>query len=146
MASSVSVPDVGSGRWRRRAQGVGVGAAVAASIAVWSIADPLLGEDLVVQQPGKDPMDLGFGAILTFSLLPSLAGWGLLAVLERLTSRARAIWTTVAVALLVLSFAPVLSVEATGATKLTLALLHLVVGAALIPVFWRSARTAREPR
>lgn len=130
--------------WRRRARGVAVAGATLAAVLIWLVADPLLGEDLVVRQSGQEARDLGLGAIVTFSLAPSLAGWALLALLERLTARARAIWTAVASAVLVLSFGPVLGVEATGTAKLTLALLHLAVGAVLIPIFWRTARPARQ--
>ncbi|SEF49069.1 hypothetical protein SAMN04489712_101179 [Thermomonospora echinospora] len=141
MAVSATPVPTAPAAWRRRAQGVAVLGATLAAVVVWLVAAPLFGQDLVVQQPGREAIEVGFGAVVTFSLVPSLAGWALLFLLERLTARARVIWTVIASAVLVLSFGPVLGVEAAGTTKLTLALLHLAVGAVLIPIFWRTART-----
>jgi hypothetical protein len=126
-------------RTRRLTRGVGVGGAVLATVAVWVVGEPLLGYDLVVEQPGQEARDLGLSAFVVFSLAASLLGWLLLAVLERLTRRARTIWTVVALLVLIVSVLPVLQVSASGGTKAVLALTHLAVGAILIPVFRRTA-------
>lgn len=127
----------------RPARGLAVAGAVAAALVIWAIGEPLLGHDLVVQQKGQEPQDLGAAAIGVFALAPSLLGWAALAVLERVTPLAARIWTAAAVILLAISFLPIMGVEATGGTKAVLALTHVAVGAVLIPVFWRTAATRR---
>ncbi|KAB2343024.1 DUF6069 family protein [Actinomadura rudentiformis] len=125
---------------RLRARFITVVATVLATVAVWAVAALAFGQDdLVVQQPGREAMELGAGQMVFFSFVPALLGWAFLAVLERFVpAQARVVWTVVASGILVLSFVPVLQVEATDGTKVTLALLHLVVGAVLIPGFWRT--------
>ncbi|MFB4315738.1 DUF6069 family protein [Actinomadura sp. 21ATH] len=124
---------------RLRGRAAAVGAAVAAAAAVWLVAVPVLGQELDTAFPGREPATVGITMVLVSSVLSSLAGWALLALLE-LVARARAmvVWTAVAAAVLVLSFSPVLQVEAAGSTKVTLGLLHLVVGAVLILGFRRT--------
>lgn len=82
-------------------------------------------------------------AIGVFALAPSLLGWALLAALERVTPLAARIWTAAALTLLVVSFLPVIGVQAAGGSKVVLALTHAAVGAVLIPVFWRTAAARR---
>jgi hypothetical protein len=130
-------------RPHHRLRAIGVLAAVLAPTLIWLVAVPGLGAELVVTDGTRQPpapFELGLGAIVTFALVPALLGWGVLALLERLTRRARTVWTVLATGLLVLSFVPLLG-PMSGATRLTLALLHLAVGAALIPAFYRSVRT-----
>ncbi|MEO3785254.1 DUF6069 family protein [Actinocorallia sp. B10E7] len=129
---------------RRRDRALTVAGAVAAAALVWVVGEPLLGHDLVVEQPGQEPRDLGVDAFVAFSLVSSFLGWALLAVLERTASRAGAIWTAVALAVLALSFFPLIGVEATGGSKAVLALSHLAVGGVLIPGFRRTI--SREGR
>ncbi|WP_119727233.1 DUF6069 family protein [Thermomonospora amylolytica] len=122
---------------------VGVAGAVAAALLVWVAGEPVLGHELVVTQPGQEPRDLGAGAFAVFALLSSLAGWALLAVLERVTARARLIWTIVALLVLAVSFFPVAGIEATGGSKAVLALAHVAVAAVLIPMFRRTTAGRR---
>jgi len=60
------------------------------------------------------------------------AGWATLALLERLTSRGRTIWTVIAVAALLLSLLVGPAAGITTGAKAGLALLHLAVGAVVI--------------
>src|SRR5215471_3664741 len=86
-------------RWRVRA--CGVIAATTAALFVWVIAHPLLGIDVKIPMAGgAQTMQVGWPSVLVISLIASLAGWGLLAMLERLTRRARAAWTAIASAVL----------------------------------------------
>ncbi|MBQ0993059.1 hypothetical protein KBX08_23580 [Micromonospora sp. H61] len=62
----------------------------------------------------------------------ALAGWALLAVLERRTNRSRVWWTSIAVAVLLLSLVVGPPSGVGGGAKATLALLHLSVGVILI--------------
>ncbi len=110
-----------------------VAGAVVAPVLIW-VAATLLGVDLAVRQGSPTPVPVGLVAVVGASLLASLVGWGLLALLERWTARAARWWTTVAVVVLVLS----LSGPLTGAVDLTsgivLALMHVAVAAVLVPV------------
>jgi predicted permease len=81
--------------------------------------------------------------VIVTSLAASLAGWILLAVLERWTRRARTIWTILAAVVLVASFGGPLTAVAATTTKLALSLMHLAVGAALIPTLARTAAPGR---
>ncbi len=127
------------GRARPRALAV-LGASVAA-LAVWAVAVPLLGVDLLVRPGGGTPQTVGAPAIMSVSLMASLLGWALLALLERVTARARPVWTAVAVAVLVLSLGGPVTGALTGAATVTLALMHLAVGAVLIPVLRGTSST-----
>jgi len=125
---------------RRRSRATAVAAAVLAPAAVWLAAVPLLGVDLQVDQPsGRPPAQITLPLVLATALAASLAGWGLLALLERLTRRARAIWTATAVVALAVSFAPLLAPGTPTTSRVVLALMHLSVAAILIPSLARSA-------
>ncbi|MET9959847.1 DUF6069 family protein [Streptomyces sp. NPDC006326] len=54
--------------------------------------------------------------------------------LDRLTGQAPTVWTRLAVTVLLLSLAPMAYVQASGATKAALTLMHLAVAAVLIPL------------
>jgi hypothetical protein len=124
----------------RRDRAIGVLGAVLVN-ALLGLGAALAGQELTVQEPGKEAIDLGVGALAVVTLGVGLLGWALLAVLERFApSRAFTIWAVVAMAVLVLSFLPLLGVEAEGATKVILALAHLTVAAVLLPVFRRTTR------
>jgi hypothetical protein len=129
-----------AGRPALRARAATLAAAVLAAVALWAVAALVLDIDLTITTPGRPPMAIGFGAVVAMALLIGLAGWALLAVLERFTRRARTIWTVVAVVVLAGSMAPLLAAEAAGATVVTLALLHLVVGTILIAGLPRARR------
>jgi len=120
-----------------RALGV-VGAAIAAA-AVWAIAVPLFGVQLQVRFGSGALQGVGIEAVLISSLLGSLVGWGVLALLEQRTARARAIWTGLATAGVLASLSLPLIAGATISTKATLAVMHLAVGAVLIPAMRRAS-------
>ncbi len=119
---------------------LGVVGAVAAAVAVWAIAVPLLGVQLLVKFGASAPQSVGVGLVLGASLLGSLAGWGLLALLERRTAQARAIWTAIAVLAVLVSFSLPLFAGVSTSTKVTLAVMHVAVAAVLIPVMRRGSR------
>ena len=119
-----------------------VGATVAAALAAWAILAPLAGIELAAQQGTR--IEVGAVSVFFASAAMAFAGWGLLAILERRTLNARKVWTVVAVIVCITSLgSPLNSGIGTGA-KLGLAALHLVVGAAAILGFRRTALTAAE--
>ncbi|MFD8559583.1 DUF6069 family protein [Streptosporangium canum] len=105
--------------------------APAAALAVWALAVPVAGTTLTVRM-GAGTQPVGPGSVLVVSLLVGLAGWALLAVLERFASRPGRIWTIVALAVLVLSLFGPLGSAVGIATMLVLVLMHLVVGTVLV--------------
>jgi hypothetical protein len=121
----------------RRNRILGVAGATLAAAAVWAIEVPLLGLRLQTQFGNTAPQDVGIGLVVVSALGGSLAGWGLLALLERRYARARTIWTWIALAFLLVSFSAPLSAGTTTTTKFALAMMHLAVAAVLIPTLRR---------
>lgn len=106
---------------------------VASALAARAVVASLLGVDLTVGMGhGQPPMMIGFGLVAATSLVAALAGWASLAALEWFSRRARAIWITVAIVVLLVSFAPLAALDAAGAAKAALVSMHLVVAAVLI--------------
>ncbi|MGC4835729.1 DUF6069 family protein [Micromonospora vinacea] len=123
---------------RRRA--LGVAAAVVAPLAIWAVG-ALAGVDYTVESPGQPATVIGAGAIVMIALVAALLGWAVLALLERFATRvARPVWISLAIVVTVLSFVPVLSVEATGGAKLALGATHVAVAVALIALLPRPRR------
>ncbi|GHE40875.1 hypothetical protein GCM10018785_08020 [Streptomyces longispororuber] len=122
--------------------------AVLAPVLVWLVADPLLGHRPRITDGGRT-LDLGAAPVAAVALLASLAGWALLAALERFAARrARAVWTGTACAVLAVSFLPLTGGGMDGGTRLSLALMHLAVAAVLIPGLgggWAPALTPGGP-
>ncbi|RIQ37416.1 DUF6069 family protein [Jiangella rhizosphaerae] len=115
---------------RRRAV-LAVAGATAAATLPWAVA-VIAGADLEVTTAGVT-MDVGLALVLSGALTMSLAGWGLLVWLGRRTGDARRVWTGVALTVLVLSLSGPLMADADGDAKVYLMLMHLAVGAVLIP-------------
>jgi hypothetical protein len=115
----------------RRRRALTVTGATAAAVLPW-IAARAGGVELEVTTGGQ-PITVDLLGVVSAALAASLAGWGVLALLERLTSRARRIWTAIAVAVLLVSLVPLLVAEAAIVTVVYLALMHVAVGTVLIP-------------
>lgn len=132
--------------WRARA--LAVIAAALAALAVWLVTDPLLGIDLTgPTAPGSEELQSITPAMVAGgSLIAALAGWALLALLERFTARARTIWTVIALLVALLSLAGPLSILAsTEANALALALMHVAVAAVLIPILAGTSPAPARP-
>ncbi len=127
---------------RRRVAAVTL-SAVAPAI-VWLVAE-LAGAE--VQSPAfqsSPSLDVGVGNVMVTATAAALAAWGLLAVLEHFTRRARRVWTTIAIALLLVSLAgPLSGTGISTGNRLILAVMHLAVGAFLIPLLGRTAPSQR---
>ncbi|MEV4620545.1 DUF6069 family protein [Asanoa sp. NPDC049573] len=121
-----------------RGAAVVAAAAVAAEV-VFLAVHQAGGVDLAVRS-GSTVTHVGAGPVAVVSLLVSLAAWGLLALLQRVSTRGRRIWTVVATVVFVISLLGPLGGETAGAT-LGLAALHLTVAAVVIAgLRWASAR------
>jgi hypothetical protein len=110
-----------------------IAAAVAAAVATWAVAVPLFGiKVLIPESPGSAPTEpLGAASVIGAATVAALVGWAALAILERLTRRARTIWTVGALVVLVATMP--WSPDFTGAARAVLVVLHLVVAGVLIP-------------
>jgi len=111
---------------------------------VWSTTVLALGVELTVAPRSGDTTAQTIGPTLVSaaSLFASLLGWALLALLERRTHRARALWASSAGVVLLASLAGPLTSATSLIATLTLAAMHLAVAAVLIPLL---ARTASVP-
>ncbi|MEV0005415.1 DUF6069 family protein [Micromonospora sp. NPDC050980] len=123
---------------RRRDRLFTVLAATAATLSGWAVAVPLAGVELTVRGGGVEQRVTPV-AVAVSTLLAGLAGWALLALLERFTGRARPVWTVVAALVLLLSLLGPLTGGAGRSATATLLVLHLLAGAVLLPGLRRTA-------
>jgi Family of unknown function (DUF6069) len=128
-----------TGRVRYRLLAMVLG--VAAAIIVWVVAS-LMGIQLEVTSPLVGTLEINLPLVIISALPLALAAWGVLALFERFTPRARRIWTIVAIGVLVLSVPPLALLDATVATKIALAFMHLATGVTLILLLRWGARTS----
>src|SRR6266446_4481930 len=92
-------------------------AATAAAVAIWIVATAA-GADLTVSfGPGQPIQKVTVVNVVVAALVGSLAGWGLLALLRRFTTNARAIWTVIATIFALLSLGGPLSKISSPGTK-----------------------------
>ncbi len=102
---------------------------VLAAAGVWLVLS-LTGVPLAVDVPGRS--SVGLPDVVVAALVAGLAGWALLAALERWTRRARRIWRIVAVGVLAVSLLGPVTSATTIASVGGLIALHVAVGAALL--------------
>ncbi|WP_168220989.1 DUF6069 family protein [Actinomadura sp. WMMA1423] len=123
----------------RKTRAAAVAAAVAANTAVY-LGAAAAGTDFLLTDPGKtEPHHMIVPEIAVFTLVFGLLGWGSMALLERFTRHARVVWSVLAGAVLALSFVPLGLEQASPATRAALAVIHVVVAVALLPLLRRPA-------
>lgn len=153
--TTAAVTDTKQSRTRARTRALCVvGGALAAAIA-WAVEVPLLGIHLTIRfgngrfgprhfGPGSfgagQVQTISVGQIVGISLAAALLGWLFLTMLERRTPRARLIWTSSALVALAVSLTLPLVAATTTAAAAGLIMMHLTVGAAVIPAMARTAR------
>ncbi|GAA2411695.1 hypothetical protein GCM10010191_21310 [Actinomadura vinacea] len=115
--------------------------ATAAALALWALADSIIGSGLTVRHGEQ----IGPGAVAVASLFAGLSGWALLAVLERVLSRPRRVWTFTALVVLALSLPGALGADGAAGTA-ALVGMHLIVAAVLVPGMARSPRVPMTNR
>ncbi|MGC5385882.1 DUF6069 family protein [Micromonospora chalcea] len=133
-----TIPTAATRPTRRRVRLLTVLAATVATLLGWVVAVPLAGVDLTART-GSDVQRVTSVAVAVSTLLAGLSGWALLALLERLTARARTVWTVVAGLVLLVSLLGPLSGGVGRAATLTLVAFHLVAGTVLITGLRRAA-------
>ena len=127
-------------RVRRRTRALAIAGAVVVSSLIWIVTVWGFGHRLVVTDgSGSQSQEIGLPAVILLSLVVSLLGWGLLALLERFTTRAGVIWAAVAATALAVSVLPLTGPGTAPATRLSLGLMHVAVAAILITVFYRTS-------
>src|ERR1700733_6053006 len=129
-------PDIKQGRTRALCA---AGGALAGAVA-WIVEVPLLGIHLNFRFGTGHIQTIAAGQVIGVSLAASLLGWLLLALLERHTSHARPVWTSIALAALAASLALPLAVATTTSAEAGLIAMHLTVGASVIPAMRHTAR------
>jgi hypothetical protein len=139
---STSTAPVEAGR-RRLFRLLAVVGAVMAALGLWAIVE--LGFGFDVRSPGEafggasGTSDVGPLQVIIASGIGSLMGWALLALLERFSSRARAVWIAVALLALLASLGGPLSGGISAANRAVLVCMHLLVAAIVIPSFYLSS-------
>jgi hypothetical protein len=131
------------GVWKPRVLAVVI--SVLSALAVWAIAKYAIG--VVMRTPtmgAQHGQVIGAGFVLLTSLVAALAGWGLLALLERFTSSPRRVWTAIAVVVFVLSLgAPWYGSGVSTSGRVSLTMMHVIVAATLIPLLAKTAGRRR---
>jgi hypothetical protein len=106
--------------------------ATAAAVAIWIVAF-VAGADLTVSFGAGQPIQqITLVNVVVAALVGSLAGWGLLALLRRFTTNARAIWTVIAIIFALVSLAGPMSTISSAGTKVALVAMHLAVATVTI--------------
>ena len=119
---------------RRVRRALGLVVTLLIALATWTVGS-LAGADYwITDSMGSVRIDLV--VVTQVTLVVGLVGWATLALLERVTSRGTAIWTVLALVVLVASYIPVFLVEATTSTRIALLAVHTAVGV-LIAAFRR---------
>jgi hypothetical protein len=121
-----------------------VAGATLVPLLVWLVARVGFGLDVRSPTFNGQHFEIGPLLVLLTAMAPCLLGWGVVAILERTTARARVIWIAVALIGLVLSLGmPLSGTGASAGDRMTLVLMHLSVGAVLIPGLANSIRSVR---
>jgi len=131
-----AVPDIKLGRVRALSA---TGGALVAAIA-WAIEVPLLGIHLSFRFGSGDVQTIAIGQAIGVAMAASVLGWLLLAILDRRTPHARALWTGAALAALAASLALPLAAATTMAATAGLIAMHVAVAAVVIPAMARTSR------
>ncbi|MEU8391235.1 DUF6069 family protein [Micromonospora sp. NPDC048842] len=105
--------------------------AIVVAVVEFALLHSAAGVDLAVRS-ADSTRQVTVAAVIVATAVAALAGWALLAVLERRTNRSRVWWTSIAVVVLLLSLVTGPPSGVGGGAKATLALLHLSVGVVLI--------------
>jgi hypothetical protein len=111
--------------------------AIALNVVVLAIARLATG-DWPVASVGDDEQQIGVVPVILVTLVAGLVAWGLLALLERVTSNARTIWTAIAVVVFLLTLIGPLGSGAGTSSTIVLALMHAGAAATIIPLMRRS--------
>jgi drug/metabolite transporter (DMT)-like permease len=138
--STLSAASAAEPRTSRRARALAVLGAALAALLVWAVASVLVSH---LRQPafgGGQPQDLSAGVVAVAAVIGGLLAWAALALIERLSTNPRRVWSVAApLALLVSLGGPLSGAGISGANRVALVLMHIAVAAVVIPSFYRSS-------
>jgi hypothetical protein len=140
MLTTTTTPAVLDSKHGRARALCAAGGALAAALA-WIVEVPLLGIHLNFRFGTGHIQTIAAAQVIGVTVVASLLGWLLLALLELRTPHARLLWTTIAVAAVAASLALPLTVATTTSAVAGLIVMHVTVGAAVIPAMAHTART-----
>jgi hypothetical protein len=132
-ATATAVPHIKQGRARALCA---AGGALAAAVA-WIVEVPLLGIHLNFRFGMGHIQTIAVGQVIGVTVAASLLGWLLL---ERRAPDARLLWTAIALASLAASLALPLAAATTSSAVAGLIVMHVTVGAVVIPAMAHTAR------
>jgi hypothetical protein len=135
--TTTAVPHIKQGRARALCAS---GGALAAALA-WIVEVPLLGLHLNFRFGAGHTQTIAAGQVISVAVAASLLGWLLLALLERHTPHGQLLWTAIALAALAASLALPLAAATTTSAVAGLIVMHMTVGAVVIPAMAHTART-----
>ena len=124
----------------RQTRAMAIVAAIVVNVIIL-VAGRLVNGEFPVATVGSDDRTIGFGQVIVMTGVTGLIAWGLLAVLERITSRAKTIWTVIAVIVVVLSILGPIDGGVDTASKVVLALMHVGAAATIVPLMRRTIIT-----
>ncbi|MFI2347932.1 DUF6069 family protein [Streptomyces sp. NPDC019443] len=113
-----------------------IGIALLVNLAYVLVLTDVAGYDLRTPAGfGQPAQSILISVVIAASVVPALLGWGLLELLERFVPRrATVIWEALTALVFVASL-PYNGAGVTASDQLLLALMHLIVGVAVIPAF-----------
>ena len=115
-------------------------AAIVVNVIILVVGRLAIGE-FPVATAGEGERTVGFGQVILMTGMSGLIAWGLLAILERTTSRAKTIWTAIAVIAFLLSIVGPIDGGVDTASKIVLVLMHVGAAATIIPLMRRTVAT-----
>jgi hypothetical protein len=134
---------VRNARWRA-GRIVAIASAATATGLAWLLGR-LAHVDYIVDTPiGTRKITLALTVVATVAA--GIAGWVVIALLERYTSSPRGVWIALTLVVLVVSIVPVFWTTANLDTQLMLTALHCVAAAVLIPALPQRHTTATRRR
>ncbi|GAA1675252.1 DUF6069 family protein [Fodinicola feengrottensis] len=97
------------------------------------------GVEFAITDPGPSQLPHFFSMpeIMILTVVIGLAGWGTLALLERISRHGRAIWAVLGAVVLLLSYVPIGMETATGGTRIMLGVIHTLVAVGLFTMLRR---------
>jgi hypothetical protein len=137
LTTTSAVPHIKQGRARALCA---VGGTLAA-VLTWAVEVRVLGIHLNFRFGTGHIQTIAVGQVIGVTVAAALLGWLLLTVLERRTPHARPLWTTIALVALAASLALPLTAATTTSATAGLIVMHLMVGAAVIPAMAHTARS-----
>lgn len=135
-STAFAAPRIKQGRARALCA---AGGALAAALA-WTVEVPLLGIHLDFRFGSGHTQTVAIGEVIGVTVAASVLGWLLLTLIERRTPRAWLVWTAIALGTLAASLALPLAVATTSSAVAGLIVMHLAVGAVVIPALAHTAR------